>query len=198
VEQSKAIFAIYRNMSEVRIALNSLKRFGFQEKSLEVLRPLHDGAKDFAQIQINQLRNGALVGAILGAMTVTVFYFFAKSGISPFSIFATFSMTSGVLTALAAIVFGCLVGAGVGTLVGIGTPDPLAKRYGLYLQSGGFLLSVQGETLEQIEQARVVLEATGGQDIHSGNRESTWHTAIMENIKLTDLETENRFIENHL
>lgn len=194
MKDNKALFAIYRSMNEVRIVMNSLKRFGFAEKDLAVLRPLHDGPKDFSQLQFqnNQLRNGAIAGGILGVITTGLFYIFATNGVSPFTIFSQFSMSGGILTVLFSILLGSLIGAGVGVLVGIGTPDPTGKRYGQYLQSGGFLVSVHTNNDEETSHARSILETTGGQDIHVAPRRQTWHSAIMENIKLTDLENHNR------
>ncbi len=200
MKDNKALFAVYRSMKEVKITINSLKRFGFDEQDFSVLRPLHDGSKDFPHLQFqnHQLKNGALVGAILGIITVGLFYIFATNGVSPFTIFSAFSMSGGVVTMFLGVLLGSLVGAGIGVLVGIGTPDPAGKRYGQYLQSGGFLLSVNITDPEKMTHARSILETTGGQDIHVRDRRETWNSALMENIKLTDLETENRFVDNQI
>lgn len=81
-------------------------------------------------------------------------------------------------------------GAAAGTLVGVGTPDPAAKRYGQYLQSGGILISVHSESPQQIQQAKKILSAIGGQDIQLLNETNTWAKANLEIIDLQKLQAE--------
>jgi len=173
-----ATFAIYRDREEIKIALQSFRKLGFNNSALWAFQPKPKGSKDFNQVQKYQFKNGALMGAIWGAALVGALFVFIDT-----------EQVGGQLMMITMGVFiGALFGAVAGILVGIGTPDPAAKRYGQYLHSGGILLSVHSENPEQIEQAQQVLAATGGQDIQLIDEFKTWDTANLERIDLEKLQ----------
>ncbi len=177
-----ASFAIYRNRDEIRIAVRSLLKLGFQNSDLMIFQAKHGGAQDFQQVQKYQIKKGAILGAPIGAIILGGIGFAAGGQLS--------GSPLGIMAAAAAL--GLVLGAVCGTLVGIGTPDPAAKRYGQYLKSGGILLSVHNQNLQQIQKAQKVLSATGGQDIQLINESDTWGKANLERVDLEKLEAEGR------
>ena len=172
MKTKKATFAIYKTRDEIRIAMRTLIKLGFKLKNLAVLQPKVGGDKDFPQVQQNQVKNGAVCGAILGAFAAGSLYLFLGPAGSN-------------LAGFGAILLGAVAGAACGALVGIGTPDPVAKRYGQYMHSGGILLSVESESREDAVRAEHILSATGGHDVHVENEAVTWDHAIMENIQIS-------------
>ncbi len=175
-----ATFAIYRDRAEIKVAVHSLIELGFNKSTITTFQSKCGGSKDFSQVLKYQFKNGAVIGAIVGTVLGSVFFAIANGEL----------FGSRLIMMLVDILFGGLLGAAGGTLVGIGTPDPAAKRYGQYLQSGGILLSVYGENPKQIQQAKEVLSATGGQDIQLINELKTWEKANLERIDLEKVQTE--------
>ncbi len=179
-----AIFGIYRDKNEIKNAIHALKKLGFKDKKISVLFPEHEGAKDFAQVQNNELLRGAGYGAFIGVAVVAAFDLLFYAGLinSP-SLDALPSLHSSMAITVS-VFFGMVIGACCGILVGIGTPEPVAKRYGQYIHAGGILLSVESENLEESEHAKRILEKTGGQDISAAERDHCIKEAVEEMHKL--------------
>jgi hypothetical protein len=176
-----AIFAIYHSRTEINVAIDALKKLGFKKSSFWISRANIKGSKDFPYVTKYQVKTGAIFGALLGAAIFGAAFMLGE--IAP--------LANRFLILIAGLFVGGLAGLAAGTLVGIGTPDLAAKRYGQYLQSGGILFSVQNKNLIQWQQARAILLATGGQDIQSKNEDSTWVGAEAEFQKIEAIETEN-------
>lgn len=175
-----ATFAIFRDREEIKVAVRSFLKLGFAESALWAFQVKKNGTKDFSQVQKSEFKNGAILGAIVGATFAGIFFISTNS-----ELFGSRSMMI-----LGGIFLGALVGAAGGTLVGIGTPTPAAKRYGQYLESGGILFSVHSDSPKQIQQAQEILFATGGQDIQLINELKTWNKANLERIGLEKLQTD--------
>jgi hypothetical protein len=177
-----ATFAIYRNEEEIKLAIQSFLQLGFDRSELWAFQSKLHGAKDFSQVQKYQFKKGAFIGAVFGVL------------VGAFAMLARGELVANHWTLMILGVFaGGVLGAAIGTLVGIGTPDPAAKRYGQYLQSGGILLSVHSENPKQILQAQEILRTTGGQDIQLINELETWDKANLERIDLEKLQAEVDF-----
>lgn len=174
-----ATFAIYRDQGEIKIALQSLKKLGFIKTAMSVYQTKKYGSKDFPQVQKFQYIYSSIIGSVIGIFIASGFFIFAKVDY----------VGSRFIFIILGIFFGGLLGAAGGLLVGIGTPDPAAKRYGQYLQSGGILLSVHCNTPKQFQQAQEVLSSTGGQDIQVINEIKTWRNANIERIDLENLQS---------
>lgn len=191
-----AAFAIFRDKNEVKIAINALKKLGFNERNIKILSPHKKGTKDFVSEQKNQIITGAIIGAIIGAVVSCIISLLIIFNIIPLHFSLEDSGAGKILIMFASIGFGILFGAGGGALVGIGTPFTVSKRYGRYLSSGGYLLSVQVDKEDQRVQAEKVLAVTGGQDIHLAKEHYTRMAALMESIKIAEFESEPTMPEN--
>jgi hypothetical protein len=194
MKTKKATFAIYKDKSEIKTAIRALTRLGFKDKDLAVLQPVKHGAKDFPQVQRNQILNGAIYGAILGAFVAGCLYLFVGPGLDSHVANLGAEAVRGGLIASVWILLGALAGAACGALVGIGTPYPTGKRYGQYMHSGGILLSVESETPEEAARAESILLATGGQDVHMADEKHTWDSALMKNIEISHEKSASRNI----
>lgn len=173
-----ATFGIYKNEDEIKIAKDALLRQGFRASQISVMYPRKSGAKDFSQVQRNQLLTGAMLGSLIGAILVGVFGVTMAVGISP---------ALGILTLMSpgwiiffSVLGGAIVGAVAGALVGIGTPVPAGRRYGEYLNSGGILLSVHINDDEQSKTANRILQETGASDVNDVPESASWKAAITE------------------
>lgn len=195
-KNNKAVFTVYNTMSQVKTAFKSLKRLGLSTKNFSFFQPV-EGDQDFPQVQRYQLKNGALIGAflgvfIIGGMFLYIGYRIHASQALPFNFF----VLGGFLAGMASLIIGGIVGAACGILAGIGTPDPVGKRYGQLLNAGGILVSVQPETSADAEKTLHVFEAIGGADAHIADEQATWKEAIHENVKLIEKEQSRSSVES--
>lgn len=184
---NKATFAIFKRKSELYRLIDAIKKMGFNSNKLSFYQPNENGPRDFAQVQKNQVLNGAYIGSVLGMLIIGCAYLFIGSEIvTAATEVHEFSLMNNVVGGILALGFGGLVGAACGALVGIGTPDPAGKRYGQYLHSGGILVSIESNDAERAAQAKRILENTGGQEIHLADEIATWNMAIEENSKISN------------
>jgi hypothetical protein len=79
------------------------------------------------------------------------------------------------MAALAGAGVGGSLGGITGALVGMGIPEYEAKRYEGRVKDGGILLSVHSNSSEWTKRAKLILEATGAQDISSTSEASSGH-----------------------
>lgn len=198
MEKTAAAFAIFRDKNEVKAAIHALKKMGFNERDFRILSPHKQGSKDFVSEQKNQVITGAIIGAIIGAILGGIVSLFMIFNIIPISLSPDDTGVGKIFVMFASVGFGILFGAGGGALVGIGTPSSVSKRYGRYLSSGGYLLSVQVENSDERPQAEKVLMSTGGQDIHLAKEHYTRMAALMESIKIAEFESDPIMPENTL
>jgi hypothetical protein len=78
-----------------------------------------------------------------------------------------------IMAALAGAGVGGTVGGVAGALVGLGIPEYEAKRFEGRVKNGGILLSVHSGSSEWTKRAKLILEATGAQDISSTTESSS-------------------------
>lgn len=196
--QTTAIFGVFRKRADIAEAIALLKKVGFGSEDISVMFPENKGAQDFPQVQKNQLRNGALIGAIVGVIVIGTIGGFVAAGAFPSLSFnsnvisgAQAPMLGPILTVFVSIVLGGLAGAAFGTLVGMGTPDTAGKRYGQYVHAGGILLSVQSKSAEQLERAKMILDQAGADDINQIDESEGWRDAVDEEHQLIRLDVQD-------
>jgi hypothetical protein len=164
--RDKAVFGIYRGKSEIKVAKSELKSLGFPSADISILYPPHPGAQDFPQRQKSNVGKGALIGAIIGGVTLLVIASLVNSDLIPSQdLHAATGVGGSLLLSIVGILSGIGIGAACGALVGIGTPERAGQRYGDYVGAGGILMSVQVNNGDQEHQVKEVLDRTGAQDI---------------------------------
>ena len=173
-----ATFGIYKNEAEIKIARDELVKSGFSASQISVMYPRKSGPKDFSQVQRNQFKTGAMLGAPIGAILIGIFGVTMAVGITP---------ALGVLTYLSpgwiiffSVIGGAIVGAVAGALIGAGTPVPAGQRYGEYMNVGGILLSVHINSDEESQRANKILQETNASDVNDVAESASWKAAIAE------------------
>jgi len=98
---------------------------------------------------------GGALGWLLGVGALAV------PGLGPF-------IAAGpIMATLAGAGVGGTVGVVAGALAGMGIPEYEAKRFEGRVKDGGILLSVHSGSSDNTKRAKLILEATGAQDISS-------------------------------
>lgn len=175
-DNHQAAFGIFRKKSEVSAARVALQASGFSRSDISVLYPPHGGAQDFEQQRKTLIQSGAVMGSIAGGFVAAILgLLVSRQILMPWIQFNSTVVNTLTLLA-AALVAGALVGAGIGALIGIGTPESPGNRYGEYVESGGILMSVRVEDRDQARKAKTTLEETGAQDINFLREDRGWQT----------------------
>ncbi len=168
-----AIFGIYSTREDVERAADVLARSGFPVTDISVLLPESLGTKDIGTEKSTKAPEGAAAGAGSGAVLGGTLGLLAGIGALAIPGVGPLIAAGPIMATLAGIGVGGAVGGLTGALIGMGIPEYEAKRYEGRLQRGGILLSVHCDTSEEIDQAREILERTGGEDVSSTGESST-------------------------
>jgi hypothetical protein len=109
---------------------------------------------------------GGVMGWLLGVGALAI------PGIGPF-------IAAGpIMAALAGAGVAGTIGGIAGALIGMGIPEYEAKRYEGRVKDGGILLSVHSNTSDETKRAKLILEATGAQDISSTSEASSGNPKV--------------------
>lgn len=189
-EESFGMFALYLKKEEASVAVRLLERNGFKSDDISLLAPVQNGPRNFVYDQANSLFRGAVIGAVVGAVTLGLIgLFIGSSGLLPSTVVLGTHLKAieGDFSPVAAAVLagiGLVLGAAAGVLVGIGSPKSAARRYGFYLKEGGIVLVVHLRKESDRLLVSRILEQTRGQDINILDESKIWSTIIPEKRKL--------------
>jgi hypothetical protein len=166
-EKNTAVFGIYSSYATVESGVDGLKAAGFSNRDISVLFPESAGTRDFAHEKGTKAPEGAAAGASTGVVLGGAMGWLVGVGALAIPGLGPFIAAGPIMAALAgAGVAGTVLGV-AGALVGLGIPEYEAKRYEGRMKDGGILLSVHSDSSDWTKRAKLILEATGAQDISS-------------------------------
>jgi hypothetical protein len=180
-----AVFGIYATQTSAEHAIDTLTKSGFPISDVSVLVPETLGSKDMGMEKATKAPEGAAAGASSGAVLGGTLGLLAGIGALAIPGVGPLIAAGPIMAALAGIGVGGAVGGLTGAMIGMGIPEFEAKRYEGRLQKGGILLSVHCDTSEEIDQAKEILEHTGGEDVSSTGESSTDSTKSGRDIHRT-------------
>jgi hypothetical protein len=174
-EKNTAVFGIYPSYATVESGVDGLKAAGFSNRDISVLFPESAGTRDFAHQKGTKAPEGAAAGASTGVVLGGAMGWLAGVGALAIPGLGPFIAAGPIMAALAgAGVAGTVLGV-AGALVGLGIPEYEAKRYEGRVKDGGILLSVHSDSSDWTKRAKLIMEATGAQDIASSSEASSDH-----------------------
>ena len=189
-EHSKAAFGIFRNKGEVRTARLILNSLGFTNSDIAIMYPPHPGAQDFPQRQRNEIKHGAMIGAVIGGVVLFSAAVILSARMSAIDLSTTSTNNPQfyqlIVLGLSGLLIGVILGAACGALAGIGIPVRAGLRYGDYVDAGGILMSVHVEDANKAHSAQETLEQAGAQDVNLIEEKQGWDlvfTKLIENQK---------------
>lgn len=188
--QKLSTFGMYTNHYDAKRAIARLEKSGFARENISVLAPQAYGGRDFVYQQQTNIKEGALIGAIIGFFVLGFIGFLLGLGaLTPLETMIepnlAASIPSWAFSAAIGSVIGIIYGAASGALVGIGAPKTAAKRYGFYLKEGAIMLCVDLKNEDQRIRANDILEKTRAQDISDLQESEIWKTIVPEKKKLS-------------
>jgi hypothetical protein len=165
--KNTAVFGIYPSYAHVENGVEGLRAAGFDNKDISVLFPESAGSRDFAHEKGTKAPEGASAGAGTGIVLGGALGWLLGVGALAIPGVGPFIAAGPIMAALAGAGVGGTVGVVAGALVGMGIPEYEAKRYEGRVKDGGILLSVHSDSSDETKRAKLILEATGAQDISS-------------------------------
>ena len=171
--KNTAVYGIYSSVSAAENTVDTLVQQGFRSQDISVLMPDNRGTRDFAAEKDTKAPEGTTTGATAGGVIGGTLGVLAGIGALAIPGLGPFIAAGPIMGGLAGLGVGGAVGGLIGALVGMGIPEYEAKRYEGRLKSGGVLLSVHCDTSQQIDRAKDILKATGGEDIASASESSS-------------------------
>src|ERR1017187_8943776 len=175
--KNTAVFGIYHTRDAAEEAVDALRQAHFRNTDISALFPDNAGTKDFAHEKKTKAPEGATTGAASGAVAGGVLGWLAGIGALAIPGIGPFIAAGPIMAALAGAGALGTVGGLVGALVGMGIPEYKAKRYEGRVKNGGILLSVHCDASDSTKRAKLILEATGAQDIASTGEKSAGASA---------------------
>jgi hypothetical protein len=174
-EKKRAVFGIYPSYANVESGVDGLKAAGFSNQDISVLLPESAGTRDFAHQKSTKAPEGASAGAGTGIVLGGAMGWLLGVGALAIPGLGPFIAAGPLMAMLAGAGVGGTVGGIAGALVGMGIPEYEAKRYEGRVKDGGILLSVHSDSSEWTKRAKLLLEATGAQDVSSSSEASSGH-----------------------
>jgi len=171
-----AVFGIYSTRADVERAADILTESGFPVADISILLPESLGTKDLGTEKSTKAPEGATAGAGTGAVLGGTLGLLAGIGALAIPGVGPLIAAGPIMATLAGVGVGGAVGGFTGAMIVMGIPEYEAKRYEGRLQRGGILLSVHCDTSEEIDQAKQIMNRTGGEDISSTGESSSGTT----------------------
>ncbi len=171
--KNTAVFGIYPSYANVESGVDGLKAAGFSNRDISVLFSESSGTRDFAHEKGTKAPEGATAGAGTGVVLGGALGWLLGVGALAIPGLGPFIAAGPIMAALAGAGVGGTVLGVAGALVGMGIPEYEAKRYEGRVKDGGILLSVHSNTSDATKRAKLILEATGAQDISSTSEASS-------------------------
>jgi hypothetical protein len=182
-EKNTAVFGIYPSYANVESGVDGLKATGFSNRDISVLFPESAGSRDFAHEKGTKAPEGATAGAGTGVVLGGAMGWLLGVGALAIPGLGPFIAAGPIMAALAGAGVGGTVLGIAGALIGMGIPEYEAKRYEGRVKDGGILLSVHSDSSETTKRAKLILEATGAQDISSTSEAHSEHATVDPDLR---------------
>lgn len=177
VYNCSALFGVLEPGKEVRMAVDKLRKNGFSNSSIKLLYPGIDGQGDIERLQKTMILYFAKLGAYIGAIAFLIIGVFIVFSAITGDVLVNMNFLGKSLVLIFVVLFGTLVGAASGALIGIGTPQPVVLRFADYIDAGATLLSVQVCSIDEESIAKNTFESCGARDIAKLSENDTWDSA---------------------
>lgn len=167
----KSVWGIYPTRLTLETAIDRLRESGFLSSDISVLLPENLGPKDLVTEKFTKAPEGATAGASSGFLIGGALGWLAGIGAFALPGLGAFIAAGPIMSTLAGVGVGGVLGGIAGALIGAGIPEYEAKRYEGRLSKGGILVSVHCGKPDEIPYAKQIMERTGGEDISVSEEE---------------------------
>jgi hypothetical protein len=172
---SKAIFCTVRSYAQAAQVVDQLKDAGFSNQDISVLMSNTTGTREFAIENETKAPEGAATGAGTGAVLGGGLGWLAGIGALAIPGLGPLIAAGPIMAALSGAAVGGTLGGITGALIGLGIPEYEASRYEGKVKGGCALICVHTDDADELDRARQIFEAAGGEDITTAREPSTTH-----------------------
>jgi len=166
---AKSVFCIAKNTAQAERIINQLKVGGFTPNDISVVMADKTGTRDFAVEHGTKAPEGAAAGASTGAVVGGVLGWLAGIGTLAIPGLGPLIAAGPIMAALSGAAAVGTLGGITGALIGLGMPEFEAKKYEGRVKSGSVLISVHSENSTEMDRAKKIIEAAGGEDISTSS-----------------------------
>jgi hypothetical protein len=168
-ERNTAAFGMYPDRVSAQEAADAFFRAGFRSTDVSFLHPENAGTKDLAHEKHTKAPEGAAIGLIPGGIVGAGLGWVAALGLLAVPGTDPLIAAGPILSALAGLGVGSLLGAFIGALIGTGRPEYEARRYRGRVRNRGVLFSVHCDNRVWVKRARKLLAETGSTHVAIGS-----------------------------
>ena len=171
----KSVWGIYATRLALETAIDRLRDSGFLSSDISVLLPENLGPADLVTETFTKAPEGVTVtaGASSGVLIGGALGWLAGIGAFALPGLGAFIAAGPIMSTLAGVGVGGILGSIAGALIGAGIPEYEAKSYERRLSKGGILVSVHCGKPDEIPHAKQIMEGTGGEDISVSGEEAS-------------------------
>jgi hypothetical protein len=162
-DKRTAVCGIYSNRIQTEGVVDALIQAGFSATDISLLLPEDEPAPAAARPRHTRASGAAATGVAASGVILGAIAMLAGVGSLAVPGFGPLIAAGPIVATLAGS--GTTAGGLLATLVGMGIPEYDARRYEGRVKRGGILVSVHGDSPEEIRRAHTVLETTGAEDI---------------------------------
>lgn len=162
---SKSVFCTAATPREVENLVDRLRSQGFADSEISVLLPDRSDSGEFDPIKSTKASEGAALGATTGGVAGGALALFAGLGALAIPGAGPFLAAGPIVAALGGAALGATTCGVVGGLIGLGVPEPDARRYGDKLTRGHFLLAAHSDDGDRAERAEKIFHQGGAEDV---------------------------------
>jgi len=161
----KAVVCIVATQPQAEALVTDLEAMGFPRTDISVLFPNRQDTRGFALENHTKAPEGAIAGVSAGGVVGGTFGLLAGIGALAIPGLGPFIAAGPLMAALSGAAAGAAVGGITGALVGMGIPEYEAKTYEGKVKSGGILVAVHTDNLEERKRAEAIFRRRGAHDI---------------------------------
>src|SRR5688572_12039273 len=162
---AKSVFCIANNRLITERIIERLEDAGFPLSGISVIYPEPGGVRNVGHEKNSKAPEGALTGAAAGGLAGGALGLLAGIGALAIPGLGAFIAAGPIMAALSGAAAGAATGGIVGGLIGLGIPEIEARRYEDRLREGNYLISVHGDTSDELDRAKEIFKAEQGEDI---------------------------------
>jgi hypothetical protein len=164
------VHGVYPDAARAQHAVEMFSEQGFPRDNISIVSAGLESSRRFTVEKHTKAPEGAVAGGALGAALGAVLVMAGLLGMRlDIPEMDVLFAADPVISVLAAIGAGGLVGGILGALIGVMVPKFEARSYDRWLRRGGVLVSVFCGDFRRAEQAEAILKATGADHVGSGN-----------------------------
>ncbi|MBC7927624.1 MAG: DUF3341 domain-containing protein [Bryobacteraceae bacterium] len=172
---AKAVFGIFTNREHAEEAVETCRAAGIRPDDVSLLLPDNVGTKDIGYEKHTKAPERASAGAATVGVVGGALGWLLGMGALVIPGVGPLVAAGPIMSMLAGLGAGSVIGGLAGAFAGLGIPEYEAKRYEGRIRSGGALMSIHCADEVSVSRAKEMLLRTGAEDVSVAEEGSVSH-----------------------